>query len=324
LSNLVLNMFKKVSLFWVLAMMLLFLQLSAKQVPKAIDTVDAATDTLRKQLLLDTITPTTLRLPDSLTTALVAKEFKKGFGYAKFDFNKLVRNLLSSSLKKTTHQKGEVLFRGELWVIFFVFLFVLVFAVLKNNFSKQLVNLVYSFFNNRVLSNLTKEENSFFSWLFVLLFVLFGFLFGLFTYLGLTFQNVDKHYGFQFFLITSVVIMVLFLAKIFVLYLLGLIFEAQRLVSEYISILYLSYFNAGLLMIPLLIAFCLSPVTYSRYFLVVTIIFILLIFVFQIVWRGINILSNYQLSKVYLFLYFCALEICPILVLIKVIGLRGN
>lgn len=317
-------MFKKVLLFGVFAMMLLFLRLSAQQVPLNVDTVSASTDTLSKEVLTDTITPKTLKLPDSLTKAFIDEEFKKGFGYDTFDFKKLVQNLLLSSLSKTTYQKGEVLFRGETWVIFCVFLFVVVFAVLKNNFSKQLANLVYSFFNNRVLSNLTKEENSFFSWLFVILFVLFSFLFGLFAYLGFTSQNVDKHYGFHFFLTISVVVMGLFLAKILVLYLLGFFFKLQKLVSEYISILYLSYFNAGLLFLPLLVAFCLSPVTYSRYYLTIAIISLLIIFVFQFIRRGINILSNYQLSKVYLFLYFCALEICPILVLIKVIGLRGN
>lgn len=305
-------------------MMLLFLRLSAQQVPLNVDTVTTGTDTLSKEVLTDTITPKTLKLPDSLTKALIDEEFIKGFGYDTFDFKKLVQNLLLSSLSKTTFQKGEVLFRGETWVIFCVFLFLFLFAVLKNNFSKQLANLVYSFFNNRVLSNLTKEENSFFSWLFVILFVLFGFLFGLFTYLGFTSQNVDKHYGFQFFLTISVVVMGLFLAKILVLYLLGFFFKLQKLVSEYISILYLSYFNTGLLFLPLLVAFCLSPVIYSRYYLTIAIISLLIIFVFQFIRRGINILSNYQLSKVYLFLYFCALEICPILVLIKVIGLRGN
>lgn len=315
-------MFKKVLLFGVFAMLLL-LQLSANQVPSDIYTVSAATDTLSEKVLIDTITPNTLKLPDSLTKALIAEEFKKGFGYDTFDFKKLVQNLFSSSLSKTTFQNGEVLFRGETWVIFCIFLFVLVFAVLKNNFSKQLANLVYSFFNNRVLSNLTKEENSFFSWFFVILFVLFGFLFGLFAYLGFSFQNVDKHYGFQFFLTISAVVMGLFLAKILVLYLFGLIFKAQRLISEYISILYLSYFNAGFLFLPLLIAFSLSPVTYSCYYLTIAVIFLLIIFVFQFIRRGINIMSNYQLSKVYLFLYFCALEICPILILIKVIGLRG-
>jgi hypothetical protein len=45
------------------------------------------------------------------------------------------------------------------------------------------------------------------------------------------------------------------------------------------------------------------------------------IFAFQLLRAGITILSNNKFSKMHLILYFCALEICPILILIKTIGL---
>src|SRR5690606_30846642 len=73
--------------------------------------------------------------------------------------------------------------KGELWVLAFVGLLLFVFALLKNSFSKQLHSIVQSFFSNRVLNNLNKEDNLFTSWPFLLLFIQFGFTIGLFFYL---------------------------------------------------------------------------------------------------------------------------------------------
>ena len=324
MRQLSLNMIKRVSLFLVFAIVLCFLQLSAKQVPLSLDTVSVSLATLSPPTTAATITPSTLMLPDSLTKALIAEEFKKGFGYEVFNFEQIVKAYLLTSNAKTSFQKGTPLFRGKMWIISCVFIFVLIFVILKNNFPKQLTNLVDSFFNNRVFANLTKEENLFFSWFFIFLFVLFGFLFGLFIYLAIAFQSTNKVYNFQFFLSISGLVMLLFLAKVIVLYLLGVIFNIKKLVAEYISILYLSYFNAGLLFLPLVIFFCLSTATNSNFYILAALVSLTAIFGFQFIKRGINVFANYQFSKVYLILYFCALEICPILILIKLIGLRAN
>jgi len=92
-------------------------------------------------------------------------------------------------------------------------------------------------------------------------------------------------------------------------------------VGEYISILYLSYFNASLLFIPLVVAFALSPLKYGGVYIVLAFLLLGIIFAFQLLRAGITILSNNKFSRMHLFLYFCALEICPILILIKTIGL---
>jgi hypothetical protein len=114
---------------------------------------------------------------------------------------------------------------------------------------------------------------------------------------------------------------VLYLLKIVALRMLGHLFKVQKPISEYITILYLSYFNLSLIFIPLVIAFALSPLKYGPYFIAVSFVLLGVIFAFQFIRAGLNILSGYRFSKVYLFLYFCALEICPILILIKAIGL---
>ncbi|WP_233165637.1 DUF4271 domain-containing protein [Pedobacter sp. ASV12] len=299
----------------------------AQQVPVPADSLQQIfqtdiLDTAAVQALApDTITPKRLMPLDSLTKALLADSLSKGFGYPTLDFEVLKRDFLLKSASSDPRQQGELLQKGEVWILGVIALLVALFAGLKYSFSKQLATIVQSFFSNRVLGNLNKEDNLFTSWPFLLLFVQFGFTIGMFFYLAAQYQQLNYvANGFQFFVTISVVVIVLYVLKILLLRLLGYVFNIQKPVNEYVSILYLSYFNASLLFIPLVIAFALSPLKYGAYYIAIAIILLVVVFVFQFIRAGINILSHYRFSKMYLFLYFCTLEICPILILIKAIG----
>lgn len=272
-------------------------------------------------IYIDSITPPLLRIPDSLTSAKIADSLGKGIGYPIFNLTELINDYRPKDLGPSSYQQGNLLPKGDIWVLAIVAFLIVLFSVLKNSFSKQLTAIVQSFFSNRALVNLNKEDNLFTSWPFLLLFVQFGFTIGMFFYLVAQYQQLqDVTKGFQFYLTISVLIIALYTLKIILLRLLGYIFNVQKPVNEYISILYLSYFNASLLFIPLVIAFALSPLKYGTFYIAIATILLAIIFVFQFIRAGINILSHYRFSKVYLFLYFCTLEICPILILIKAIG----
>lgn len=282
------------------------------------DTLDT---TLSVPMAVDTLTPKSLKPLDSLTKAQILDSLRGKYGYQEIDFDKLVSDFLRQSLSKDPRQKGELLPKGRIWVLGFVAILLLFFAILRQSFSKQLNAIVQSFFSNRILSNLNKEDNVFTSWPFLLLFVQFGFTIGMFFYLVAQYEGLAlAKDGVQFFLTVSCLIVVLYAAKILLLRLLGFIFEIQKPVSEYVSILYLSYFNTALLFIPLVVAFALSPLKYGTFYVAVALVLSAIVFVFQLIRAGVNILSTYRFSKVYLFLYFCTLEICPILILIKAIG----
>ncbi|WP_316785650.1 DUF4271 domain-containing protein [Pedobacter frigiditerrae] len=319
-------MYKRIMLlvFFVLGGFVLLL--NAQQTPLQIDSLQQNalyTDSLDSAIVapIDTVTPQNLRPLDSLTKVQIADSLSMGYGYETGDFKTLVEKFLQSTISKDPRQKGELLPRGEIWVLGIVAFLLVMFAVLKNAFSKQLMAIVQSFFSNRALGNLNKEDNLFNSWPFLLLFIQFGFTIGMFFYLVAQYQGLEyAKSGFQFFITVSVLIIVLYVLKIVLLRLLGFIFDIQKPVGEYVSILYLSYFNTSLLFIPLVVAFALSPLKSGQIYIAIAIILITVIFIFQFIRVGINILSNYRFSKVYLILYFCTLEICPILILIKAIG----
>jgi len=278
-------------------------------------------DNARRDFVTDSVMKASWLFPDSMiNTHMIMDSILQANTVGRS--NLINRYKDYASVPKSKYRFGKPLPKGQLWVLGVVAALLLLFAILRVSFTKQLQTIVQSFFSNRVLNNLNKEDNLFTSWPFLLLFVQFGFTVGMFFYLVSQFYHLAfSGSGFQFYLSISVLIVVLYILKILILRVLGHLFNVQKPVNEYVTILYLSYFNLSLLFIPLVIAFALSPLKYAPIFIAISFILLGTIFAFQFIRAGVNILSKNRFSKVYLFLYFCALEICPILILIKAIGL---
>ena len=220
--------------------------------------------------------------------------------------------------KVERYDEGKPRPKGELWIIAFVFILVFFFAVLKNAFSKELSAIIHAFYSNRVLGQINKEEKFFNSWPFIFLYLLFGFTLGMFLYqCGKYFQLSYAYTGFNLFLFLSIVVIGLFTAKIVILRVLGFLLDAGKIVKEYVSILILSYFNAALIFLPIVIAFCLTPARFAPIYIYLSLILMAGIFFFQFLRAATNILTSFRFPIIYLIFYLCALEICPLLILIK-------
>lgn len=277
----------------------------------------------RQKFVTDSIMTHTWILPDSLINKhILIDSIVKANVFEKLDLEAWFKKY--SKFKKDSRFKtGHPVPKGKTWVLGFIVLLLVAFAVLRIYFAKQLQSIIQSFYSNRGLNNLNKEDNVFSSWPFLFLFIQFGLTIGMFFYLVAQYYELAYvHQGFRFFISVSFLIVVLYAVKILLLRVLGHLFNVQKAVHEYISILYLSYFNISLIFIPLVVAFALSPLKYGIYYIVISYILMAVIFTFQFIRAGINILSHYRFPKFYLFMYFCALEICPILILIKAIGLE--
>lgn len=281
--------------------------------------VTTTPDTLQVAII-DTLTPKILKVRDSLSNVLWLDSLGKGYGYGVFSLEELIHS--GGQREQVSYQQGELLEKRQVWIIGVIGTLLVVFSVLKRMFGKQLSAIIQSFYSNRALVNLNKEDNLITSWSFLLLFIQFGFVFGLFFYLIAQYKMVAAtESGFGFFLTISIAVILLFLIKILILRFLGFVFNLRKPIHQYISILYLSYFNASLLFFPLVIAFALSPLKYGSWYVVLGFLSLLLIFTLQFVRAAVNVLSQYSFPKLYLILYLCTLEICPILILIKAIGL---
>jgi hypothetical protein len=209
------------------------------------------------------------------------------------------------------------------WVIGVIIALLLFTAALNISSSKDMSNVFQSFYNRRTISQAGKEESPINAWIFLGLFLLFGFTFGIFLYL-LTAGYYKVYYtisGFQLFATLSFIIIALFATKFLVLKFLGFVFDMNKLVNEYISTLSLTYFNIAFVFLPVALCFSLIADKFIPYLLAVTLLLVVVIFVWQYLRSSVGIISNFRFHKFYLFIYLCALEICPILILIKALNI---
>ncbi|WP_207533896.1 DUF4271 domain-containing protein [Desertivirga arenae] len=216
------------------------------------------------------------------------------------------------------YDEGKLKKKGDLWVIGFLFILLVFFAILKSRFTKESTSIIHAFYSNRILGQINKEEQFFSSWPFVFLYLLFGFIIGMFLYQCCRYYQLSYDYvGVNWFLRLSVMVIAFYTLKVLLIKCLGFIFKGEKIASEYISILFLTYFNAGLLFLPVVIALSLTAGRFGIIYIYVSLILLILIYFFQFLRAITNILSNYKFPLIYLFIYLCALEICPLLVLIK-------
>ncbi|KEQ28772.1 DUF4271 domain-containing protein [Pedobacter antarcticus] len=276
----------------------------------------------RQRFVTDSIMTHTWLVPDSLINrSIIIDSIIKANVFEKLDLDAWFKKYGHLKKKENRLRTGEPQPKGQGWVIAVIVVLLAFFGILRISFPKQLQSIIQAFYSNRGLNNLNKEDNVFSSWSFLFYFIQFGFTIGMFFYLvAQYYQLAYVNQGFRFFISVSVLVMVFYALKILFLRILGHLFNVQKAVHEYVSILYLSYFNISLLFIPLVVAFGLSPLQYGIYYIVLAFVITILIFTFQLIRAGVNILSHYRFPKFYLFVYFCALEICPILILIKAIG----
>ena len=229
----------------------------------------------------------------------------------------------ASQFKKRIGHTNEGQFRpkGETWIVAVSLFLVVFFAIIRFYFSSELNTIISAFYSNQILARINKEDSLFNSWPFVFFYLLFGLIMGLYFYLTGKYMQIDYPFvGFELFIFLSVIVIGMFSLKIILLRVIGFLFDVNRIVREYVSVLYLSYFNAALLFLPVVIAFSLTSSRFAGVYTYIGIALLILIFIVQFFRAGSNILSKYKFPKVYLIIYLCALEFCPLIILFKALG----
>lgn len=218
-------------------------------------------------------------------------------------------------------QNGVLKTFRETWVIFIIGFLLLFLGIVRFLFPNDLSILIQSLYNDMTFNQISKEDNLLISWPSIFMFLFSGFSVGLVIYLVLQAGIWGRfmYKGFDDYLIISFIIMGLFALKIFCIRLLGLLFEVQKMLRPYIVVLYLSYFNSGLICLLGGVTLAFLP-NNSIYWPIVSITGLVLVFLFYRVFKFLaTLVYNYRFSKFYLFVYLCTLEIAPILILLKIL-----
>jgi len=281
-----------------------------------IDSVAAAM-AARESFVNDSIAKHYVSYPDSTRVNMMWLQIKNDSTLFYKGANFLDLHMKTKSLVKEGHLKVK----REQWTIGVIIFLLLVAGIINRFMSKDVETVLQSFYIKRS-AQVGKEESLLNSQAFFVLFILFGLISGLFIYqVSVVKERYYPISGFQLFGFLAIVVVALFALKLLVLRVIGFIFDMNKIVGDYISILYLTYFNIAFVFLPLTLCFCLLPVAYSGYVLDAALLLAVVIFVWQYLRSSVNIISNFRFHKFYLFIYLCALEICPVLILVKALNI---
>lgn len=208
----------------------------------------------------------------------------------------------------------------ESWLIFSVLSLILTLAIIRYFFAADFQLILQAYFNDRLLVQVSKEDTILTSWSFILLYIVFSFSLGLFICLFYGYIRQELHYlEIALYLKVSLAVGFLFALKIGFIRFIAFVFEIQKLVREYVTILYLVYFNSLLILIPAILLISLFAVNQTYYIYLIAIGLIVLLFLFRFLKAGYNLFGHYKFSIFYLILYLCCLEIAPILILVRLL-----
>lgn len=184
--------------------------------------------------------------------------------------------------------------------------------------NKQIVNNVVSAVrNDNYLNLLYREQRRTGSMKYVLLYTVFGLNLGLFIYLILTrfYGHVDLSLS-----LCIVIVLVVYGLRHFVMRYLGYIYPFDKEVGQFSFTIIIFNILLGLLLLPIDIFVAFSPPFIAKIAAYTGIALISLIFIFRQL-RGLFISSRLLVSnQFYFFLYLCAVEITPWLLLIGLVG----
>lgn len=222
--------------------------------------------------------------------------------------------------KHTPTMRAAQKFDRPAWILGVLLLLFLGIGMVRLFFYSTFQNIIYGFFNERILAQISKEDNVMTSWPYIFLYIIFSFSMGLFILIYQSAFSSNDAVTVAGFLKISALVAFLFVAKILLIRIISVIFEVERLVREYIAVLYLVYFNSMLVLMPLLLFVSFFPASYFKIILIFFLIMVSILFLYRFLRTAFGLVGNLKFSIFYLILYLCSLEIAPILILVKTLN----
>ncbi|RFS22434.1 DUF4271 domain-containing protein [Chitinophaga silvatica] len=214
------------------------------------------------------------------------------------------------------------------WLIYLIAGVVLLLSIIRLSYRKYFADLFRAFLNPTLSQRQLKDQLSQSPFPNFLLNAFFAISLGLYLYLVLFNLQIFPQAE-PWLLIPGLILLVviIYLVKYIVLRFCGWLFGNSELADAYIFILFLINKVLGILLVPFLVimAFCKPQI--ANTFLYISLFFIALLVVYRYI-RSYSLVKQYlSFSKLHFFLYLCAFEVAPVLILIKVlqnIWLTGN
>jgi hypothetical protein len=210
---------------------------------------------------------------------------------------------------------------NDMWLFALLFTVYAIYVSLRVLYSKRFRQEIRAFFTSRTVSQMMREEYALsnrvsigLSLLFILLFSLF--LYQVFAYYG--YFNIETYPPVKFYFSIVGLVIVLFALKLLLVRLLGVVFRVEGAVNEYIFNIFLHHKALGIFLFPVTIALAFVRDVPPRHLIAAGWCIVGLVLLYRTLRTTVGGIQAAGISKYYLFLYLCTLEILPLIVIIKV------
>ncbi|MBN1182862.1 MAG: DUF4271 domain-containing protein [Bacteroidales bacterium] len=204
------------------------------------------------------------------------------------------------------------------WMFGIIIASLLLLTWIKLYYNKYFVQIISSLLNYQLSFKLHRDRNVLYARISGLLNIVFILNLGLFLQITMQYFNINLFHfsGFINYLLYCSLIALFSIIQVIILKVLGAIFFRTKEFNEYIHNIFVSNKGAGIFLLPIILCLpyisdaLVKPLIYIGLGVVVVLYFWRFI-------RGYKIIINKDILKFYLILYFCTLEILPVLLLYK-------
>lgn len=224
-----------------------------------------------------------------------------------------VGNVLSPKLRVRNYNTD--------WIFILLCLCFALFAFINTVYKKRVLQLFKAFWISNYSSQLVKAENVLIKQASVLLSVLFLFSFSLFSYqlMHYYYRNMLFYTGLELYFIIMLSVIAFYAIKVVLFKMLAIIFNSEAETKEYTFNVFLINQSIGLLLLSLVALINYLPASNHGVLVFIGLLLIVSFFLFRIIKGLVSLWFLGVFSKSYLFLYLCALEILPLIVIGKFI-----
>lgn len=222
------------------------------------------------------------------------------------------QNLFVGTLKYET---------GMNWLTIILLVSLFTFSLLRISYQKFIVQIVGSLINYQLSNRLFRERNVLFKNISLGLNFIFALNFGLFIFYTIEYFGLNQVLPGKFLSMSLYTIGILTIYTVKSLYckFIGYVFLVQEAFDEYLHNINLFNKNIGLFLFPIVIIYPFIHVVLQPFILYTGLGIVLILFLLR-THRGFQIILKKGISFFYLILYLCAVEILPVLLLLKYSG----
>jgi Domain of unknown function (DUF4271) len=194
------------------------------------------------------------------------------------------------------------------------------FAIVKMFFGKYLANLLTLFFRASMRQQQLREQvlqSPFPSLLLNILFVITGGTYGSFLLRYYNFGEPDRFW--IHFMYCAGVLTALYLVKFMVLRTTGWIFNIKRAVETYLFVVFMTNKIIGIFLLPFLVLISFSGTGIAEIWITLSVIMICIFYIYRFIAGYSTLHKEIKISGLHFFLYLCAIEVAPLLLIYKVL-----